>query len=156
MLRDGAIAQCGPPQELYARPLDDELARFIGEANILDGVLDGAFVETPLGRLPARWHGATPPSAGPVSVLVRPEQIELRPADGERGLSGEIARSGYHGHDAVVYIAIHEGHGEQLLTVRTPGDTNLAAGSQVRLLARGPMLVWAGPSTNGHPELLEQ
>ena len=157
VLRDGRIAQCAPPQDLYARPIDDELARFIGEANILDGVLDGAFVDTPLGRLPAHWHGEAPPRKCPVSVLIRPEQIELQPGDSERGLMGEIARSGYHGHDAVAYISIHQGHSsEQILIVRTPGDTNLSTGSQVRLLARGPMLVWAAPSTNRHPELLEQ
>ncbi len=156
VLRNGTIAQCSPPQDLYARPVDDELARFVGEANILDGVLDGAFVDTLLGRLPAHWHGEAPPSGCSVSVLIRPEQIELRPGEGERGLRGEIVRSGYHGHDAVAHITIHQGHGEQTLIVRTPGDASLSPGSQVRLLTRGPMLVWAVPSTNGHPELLER
>jgi iron(III) transport system ATP-binding protein len=143
VLRDGTIAQCGAPQDLYARPVDDELARFIGEANILDGVLEGAFVDTPLGRLPAHWHGEAPPSGRLVSVLIRPEQIELHPRDSEQGLTGEIARSGYHGHDAIAHITIHQGHSEQVLIVRTPGDTELSTGSQVRLLARGPTLVWA-------------
>ena len=149
VLRDGKIAQCGPPQDLYARPVDDELARFIGEANILDGVLDGAFVDTPLGRLPAHWHGEAPPSGHFVSVLIRPEQIELHPRDSEPGLMGEVARSGYHGHDAVAHIIIHQGHSEQVLIVRTPGDTHLSTGSQVRLVARGPMLVWPAPSLSG-------
>lgn len=156
VLRDGRIAQCAPPQDLYARPVDDELARFIGDANILDGVLDGAFVDTPLGRLPAHWQGAAPPSKSAVSVLIRPEQIELRPRDGEPGLTGEIARSGYHGHDAVAHITVNQGHREQILIVRTPGDTDLATGSQVRLLARGPVLVWAAPSTDGRPKRLER
>jgi len=40
VLRAGQIAQCAPPQELYIRPADPHLARFIGEANLLDGELD--------------------------------------------------------------------------------------------------------------------
>ena len=42
VLRDGKIAQHATPQEIYARPLDDRLARFVGEANLIAGVLDGA------------------------------------------------------------------------------------------------------------------
>lgn len=146
VLRDGKIAQCARPQDLYAAPVDDELARFIGDANILDGVLDGAFVDTPLGRLAARWQGEAPPGGRSVSVLIRPEQIELHPRDSEPGVTGEITRSGYHGHDAIAHITIQHGHDQQVLIVRTSGDTAFAAGSQVRLLARGPMLVWPAPS----------
>ena len=34
VLRDGTIAQCAAPQELYSRPADPAVARFIGEANL--------------------------------------------------------------------------------------------------------------------------
>ena len=79
-------------------------------------------------------------------VLIRPEQIELHPRDGEPGVTGKITRSGYHGHDAVAHITIQHAHERQVLIVRTSGDTGFATGSQVRLLARGPMLVWPAPS----------
>jgi iron(III) transport system ATP-binding protein len=148
VLRDGKIAQCARPQDLYAAPVDDDIARFIGEANILDGVLDGAFVETPLGRLAAHWHGEAPPSGRSVRVLIRPEQIELHARDGEPGVTGEITRSGYHGREAVAHIAIRHESSEQILIVRTSGDTGFAAGAEVRLLARGPMLVWPAASVN--------
>ena len=36
VLRDGRIAQCGTPLDLYARPADAEIARFIGDANLLE------------------------------------------------------------------------------------------------------------------------
>jgi iron(III) transport system ATP-binding protein len=148
VLRGGKIAQCARPQDLYAEPVDDEIARFIGEANILDGVLDGAFVETQLGRLAAHWHGEAPPSGRSVRVLIRPEQIELHARDGEAGVMGEITRSGYHGHEAVAHITIRHESSEQVLTVRTSGDTSFAAGAEVRLLARGPMLVWPAASVS--------
>ena len=64
VLRSGRIAQHATPQNLYARPIDDELARFVGEANLLEGTLEGASVQTPLGLLPALWQGdPLPPPA---------------------------------------------------------------------------------------------
>jgi iron(III) transport system ATP-binding protein len=148
VLRDGRIAQHTTPQELYARPIDDELARFVGDANLLRGVLDGALVETPLGTLPARWDGQPPPTPCQATVLIRPEQIDLRPADSEEGgISGLIVRSGYHGHDAILYVQTAQEGSEQLLLVRTPGDAGLTPGSKVKLSARGPVLVWPAPST---------
>jgi iron(III) transport system ATP-binding protein len=146
VLRDGRIAQYATPQDLYARPVDDQLARFVGEANLMAGVLEGTHVDTPLGRLPAFWHGEPLPARCLVTVLVRPEQIDLHPSDGEKGLSGRIVRSGYHGHDAVLHVQIgHEGS-EQLLLVRTLGDAQLSPGSNVKLGALGPVLVWPANS----------
>jgi iron(III) transport system ATP-binding protein len=143
VLRDGRIAQCATPQNLYAHPLDDELARFVGEANLIEGVLDGAFVETPLGRLEALWHGEPPPNSSAVIVLVRPERIDLHPPDAQEGLAGRIVRSGYHGHDAVLHVQVGEERTVQTLLVRTLGDARLAPGSSVKLRATGPVLVWS-------------
>ena len=54
VLRDGRIVQYAAPQDLYARPADPALARFIGGANLLDGTLASTapdVVDTILGRL---------------------------------------------------------------------------------------------------------
>jgi iron(III) transport system ATP-binding protein len=50
-LRDGTIAQYAAPEDLYCRPVDAGLASFVGEANLLEGVLNGAMVKTLLGNL---------------------------------------------------------------------------------------------------------
>jgi iron(III) transport system ATP-binding protein len=142
VLRDGTIAQYATPQDIYARPVDDALARFVGEANLLEGVLEGELVQTPLGRLPALWRGEPLPTGCPVTVLVRPEQIDLHPGDGEEGLGGRIVRAGYHGHDAVLHVQIGREGAERLLLVRTLGDAQLPPGSSVKLAIRGPVLVW--------------
>jgi iron(III) transport system ATP-binding protein len=146
VLRDGEIVQCATPQELYTWPVDDDLARFIGEANVIAGILDGTLVDTPLGKLAAQWRGEPLPSGSSVRVLIRPEQIEMTAADREEGLAGQIMRSGYHGHDAVLHVEIDEEHGERQLTVRTAGEVPPTPGSKVRLSARGSVLVWAAPS----------
>ena len=146
VLRDGRIAQCATPQDLYVRPVDDQLARFVGEANLLDGALDGALVDTPLGKLPVHHHGAPLPSGCPVSILIRPEQIELRsPADGDGGLRGRVVSRGYHGHDAILRVQTEQEHHARLLIVRTPGDVQVGPGEEVELSARGPVLVWPTP-----------
>ncbi len=41
VLRDGKIVQQGAPSELYERPVDEQLARFLGAVNLLDGELRG-------------------------------------------------------------------------------------------------------------------
>jgi iron(III) transport system ATP-binding protein len=92
VLRDGAIAQCDAPQELYSRPVDADMARFIGEANLIPGILNGSSVQTLLGVLAvtgadagedgpagAARNGSAGPGHRPAMVLIRPEQVELVP-----------------------------------------------------------------------------
>ena len=71
-----------------------------------------------------------------MTVLLRPEQIDLHPSDGEQGPSGRIVRSGYHGHDAVLQVQIGQNGAEQLLLVRTLGNARLSPGSTVKLAAQ--------------------
>ncbi|MBL6457625.1 ABC transporter ATP-binding protein [Belnapia sp. T6] len=72
----GRIEQVGPPAEVYARPATRFVADFLGESNLLDGVLaDGAvriggFTPVPLPGLPP----------GPVTLLLRPEALRLAEA----------------------------------------------------------------------------
>jgi iron(III) transport system ATP-binding protein len=153
VLRDGRVAQCGPPQDVYARPVDGDLARFLGDANLLAGTFDGEFVDTALGKLPAQWHAEPMPTPCPVTTLIRPEAIQLRMA-GARGTPGRITRVDYHGHDAVVHVEIDGA----LLIVRGSGDARLTPGTDVTLTARGPTRIWpsshaaamAGGRQSGH------
>jgi iron(III) transport system ATP-binding protein len=151
VVRDGRIAQCATPQELYLRPVDDEVARFVGEANLIDGVMDGELVQTALGSFRATWRGTPASTPCRVSVLIRPEQIDLRPAltshtgspaHGEGPRTGRIVKTGYHGHDSLLHVRIAREHGEQPLVVRMLGDTRLPSGTEVRLSVRDSVLVW--------------
>src|ERR1017187_8512123 len=139
VLRDGKIAQCASPEDLYLRPVDADLARFIGDANLVDGVLDGTTVHTILGRLPVEASEAPHPPPGPVTVLIRPEQVELQPA-GAASLAGRVVSCGYHGHDAVVHVQPEQDGAAQVIIVRIAGGRQLPAGSPVSLRTRGPVL----------------
>ncbi|MDX6394979.1 MAG: iron(III) transport system ATP-binding protein [Streptosporangiaceae bacterium] len=153
VLRDGRIAQCDAPQDLYARPVDADMARFIGDANLVAGVLDGAVVDTLLGRLPVELDDGRATASGPVTVLVRPEQVELGP-NGQHpgltagGLTGRVVGYGYHGHDAVVKVQPEQDPAAPLVIVRTLGAGDLPPGSLVILRARGPVRAWPQPGAS--------
>jgi iron(III) transport system ATP-binding protein len=164
VLRDGGIAQCAAPQELYSCPVDADMARFIGEANLIPGTLNGSSVQTLLGRLavlsaaPAAGSGPGSGQTGrngqganghrPAMVLIRPEQVELIPGTPDPGhtdadgLTGRITGYGYHGHDAVVTVQPERDPQAPPLTVRTLGGQALSPGSRVTLRAHGPVIAW--------------
>ena len=142
VLRDGKIAQCAAPLDLYTQPADPELARFVGEANLVDGVLAEEGVETILGSLPVYSGARAGLNPGRVTVLVRPEQIDIAARNGARGLTGRIVAYGYHGHDAVVHVAPDSEPSAPAIVVRMLGGCDLPAGSPVTLHARGPVLAW--------------
>jgi iron(III) transport system ATP-binding protein len=145
-LRDGKIAQYAAPEDLYCRPVDADLASFVGEANLLEGVLSGATVKTMLGNLPLDSAATSLGSAGQVTVLIRPEQIEIA-AVGDPpapdGLPGRVASYGYHGHDAVLHVQADRAPDDRTIMVRVSGGPHLPVGAPVTLRARGPVFAWA-------------
>jgi iron(III) transport system ATP-binding protein len=145
VLRQGKIVQCAAPQDLYSRPADPEVARFVGEANLVDGVLGNGCVDTMLGALPVQDSALARLDPGPVTVLVRPEQIEISKQNGSRGLTGRIVALGYHGHDAVVHVEPEQQPKAAAIIVRTLGGCELPAGAKVTLRARGPVPAWPRP-----------
>jgi iron(III) transport system ATP-binding protein len=156
VLRDGKIVQYAAPQDLYTRPADAALARFVGDANLLDGQLsepalagsdEARTVDTIFGTLPlATAVPGDPIAPGNVTVLIRPEQLELiagpaaRPDSG--CLSGRVVAREYYGHDAVIRVRPDSGPDGQEVIVRTAGGPQLPAGSPVTVRARGPVIAW--------------
>jgi iron(III) transport system ATP-binding protein len=148
-LRDGRIAQCAPPEDLYSRPADPGLASFIGDANLVEGVVSGSTVKTLFGCLPLDPAVTMPGAAGQVIVLIRPEQIDIVP--NEHGLTAQVTSYRYHGRDAVLYVQPDDEVGDagsQPVVVRVAGGPHraagphLSAGTAVTLRARGPVFAW--------------
>ncbi|HUK72866.1 MAG TPA: ABC transporter ATP-binding protein [Streptosporangiaceae bacterium] len=141
VIRGGKIAQLAPPQDLYFRPADPDLACFVGEANLIDGVADGGLACTPFGVLAV--HSALPavPSA-PVTLLVRPEQVEVRPGAEGPGVPGRVLSSGFYGHDAVIRVAPDPSCLPSPIIARVPGHLRVLPGSAIRIGVRGPVIAW--------------
>jgi iron(III) transport system ATP-binding protein len=142
VLRHGVIAQLDTPTGLYGHPGDAAVARFLGEANLLEGEIREGIATTVLGRLPVgSWSG---PSAGGARVMVRPEQIEL--GEVGEGIDGIVTGYEYYGHDAVVRIRLERmgvpEPGVPELVVRITGGPPLVPGHRVGLSVRGPVVAW--------------
>jgi iron(III) transport system ATP-binding protein len=158
VLRDGRIVQDGSPDELYNRPVDARLARFLGAANLLDARLRDGVALTPLGPLALRGE-ADARAGARATVLLRPEQLTvqaLQPhaagAAGRPGIAGRVAQCRYYGHDALMQIDIvsPDPAPAASLLARVPGDRALAAGTPVSVSAKGPATVLADAS--GRPD----
>ncbi|MBL1084994.1 ABC transporter ATP-binding protein [Streptomyces actinomycinicus] len=77
VMRDGRIAQTGTPLEVWQRPADAFVARFLGFDNVAGATVAGAAADSPWGKLPVPDGSAQ----GNRTVLVRPAGVRLRPAD---------------------------------------------------------------------------
>lgn len=78
-MKDGVIQQIGSPQDIYNEPVNAFVADFIGESNILDGIMLKDFlVEFNGVEFVCVDKGFDPHEL--VNVVIRPEDIEVVPA----------------------------------------------------------------------------
>jgi spermidine/putrescine transport system ATP-binding protein len=107
VMNGGRFEQIGAPQKVYELPSTEFVAGFLGASNLLDGRIEsangsearvaldaGGSVKLPAGRLPQR--------NGDVRVGVRPEKIEIKPAQHAVNGSGNSI-------DATVMISTYTG-----------------------------------------------
>ena len=80
VMRDGNILQIGTPQDIYNEPCNAFVADFIGESNIIDGIMHKDFlVEFANDYFDCVDKGFEPKER--VQVVVRPEDFKMVPAD---------------------------------------------------------------------------
>jgi len=143
IMSEGRLQQVGTPQEVYAKPVNTFVARFIGSPpmNIVSGVLEsssgivsfaGAAVAAPE-WLRERYTART---AVPLEVGVRPEQLQIVEGVSASRMSGapawrdsialDVARVEDLGHEALVHGTTVAG---DAIVARVP-----AGGSRVRAI----------------------
>jgi putrescine transport system ATP-binding protein len=98
VMREGAVAQIGPPREVYERPASRYVAEFLGEANLFP---DGAGFR-----------------------LVRPERMTLWPSQTAGAMAGEVVEIAYLG-DRTRYV-VRRAEGRPLLVSRANQGPPLA------------------------------
>jgi iron(III) transport system ATP-binding protein len=137
VLRGGRVAQYGTPQEVYARPADPWVASFVGDAVVLPATRDGAgHALTALGRIAVADGGAPAGAAanGAGTVVLRPEQLRLTPADGPHAARGTVTEVRFHGHEALVLVEVA---GTGPVTVRSAGAVAVAPGEPAAIALTG-------------------
>ncbi|GAA2404686.1 ATP-binding cassette domain-containing protein [Streptomyces coeruleofuscus] len=135
VVRDGRVAQCATPQDLYRHPADPWIAGFVGDAVLLPGTVDadpGDTARTALGTVPL----AAPPG-GPRAgtVLLRPEQLRLTGEDSVGAVRGTVTDVSYFGHDAMVTVAV-DGH-DTPIGIRVAGPIRVRPGEQTGVRVEG-------------------
>jgi iron(III) transport system ATP-binding protein len=148
IMRDGRITQEDTPREIYQRPVDPETAAFIGTANLVAGTYDGGHVTTPLGQHVLN-PGQHTPAPGRVTVLIRPEQLQLCPVQ-PGTLTAQVADCSYYGHDALLTVRPEHAGDLGELRARTDSPDPPEPGSMVTLAVHGCVAAWsAHPRPNG-------
>lgn len=82
VMNQGYIQQIGTPEMIYNEPVNAFVADFIGDSNIIDGIMIEDRVVSVLGtRIPCVDEGFG--CNRPVDVVIRPEDVEIvKPEDG--------------------------------------------------------------------------
>lgn len=128
VMRGGKIEQLDHPSNLYTKPHSRFVAEFVGAASFMPGRADGNQVTTPLGQATLME-----PATGDVSVLLRPEYLEVRV-----GGESTVELVEFYGHDAMVLVKHSSG---TVVRVRTEATTTLRRGDAVTVAADGRPLV---------------
>ncbi len=85
----GIIQQIGTPEDIYNEPVNAFVADFIGESNIVDAIMVKDYLVNFGGvNFDCLDKGFEPNEQ--VEVVVRPEDIEIRPVGSKDSLTGEI------------------------------------------------------------------
>src|SRR5262249_54992515 len=141
VMEAGRVEQIGQPEDVYRRPATPFVARFLGRANFLAGVVasieaDGAVVRLDGGELSIVAGQRPGVVAGlHVHVMIRQESIRFAPLDGDAG-------GGNHFPATVVFHAfagqahhyvVQLGDGREL-EIAAPGTTEpLPRGTRTRV-----------------------
>jgi iron(III) transport system ATP-binding protein len=143
VIRDGVIAQFDSPHDIYSRPVDADLAHFVGDVNLLAGSYDGDAVTTALGRLVLQDPPVSSVRGATATVMVRPEQLLLSPGDAADPGACEVVDHEFYGHDAIVRLKSLHQSGPELLVVRVRGGVEWPRGAVAAVAVDGPVVAWA-------------
>ncbi|MGD1220420.1 MULTISPECIES: ABC transporter ATP-binding protein [Streptomyces] len=98
VMRDGRIAQSGTPLEVWQRPADAFVARFLGFDNVVEATVSGEAADTPWGKVPVPQGSRQ----GVGTLLVRPAGVRL--VDGADGLRCTVAARTFRGTHVAVQL----------------------------------------------------
>jgi ABC-type Fe3+/spermidine/putrescine transport system ATPase subunit len=128
VMRAGVIDQVDAPVTLYDKPRTAYVADFVGASNLIPAKAVAGRVELIDGQ-----HCASP-VAGDVAVLVRPENITLRPLEGRRdGVAGVVSFARHLGPTSEYEVAVDGLAPLRVLVIRPSRGATFALGTQVRI-----------------------
>ncbi|MCI7138641.1 MAG: ABC transporter ATP-binding protein [Oscillospiraceae bacterium] len=135
VMRAGEIQQIGTPIDIYNEPINAFVADFIGESNILDGVMIKDYVAEFAGRR-FDCEDFNFKENEPVDVVIRPEDIKISaPEDGQitgtvesvifKGVHYEIVVADKEGYRWKVHTTLYEEPGREVGLSVIPYDIHI-------------------------------
>ncbi len=127
IMKDGYIQQVGTPEEVFHKPANTFVARFIGapSMNLLEGRVSGGAVS--LGAGPEVRVPALRKSGGDVLLGVRPD--DLHPGSGNPIVTGTVSLREPLGSETLIYVDTALGE----ITAKADGRTPPEVGATVEL-----------------------
>ena len=134
VMKDGKIQQTGSPQDIYNEPVNAFVADFIGESNIISGVMHKDFLVEFAGvKFDCEDKGFEPMEA--VDVVIRPEDIDVVPIEEGmitgrvedvifKGVHYEITVNG-HGFNWIIHSTDSQEVGAMIGMTLTPNDIHV-------------------------------
>lgn len=107
VMRSGKLEQIGTPQEIYNSPSNEFVANFIGLANRLPAATSGDTAQVLGSTVPLLPQSA----AGKVTLLVRPERLQVTRADSTTTAArrGRITSIGFLGAHTELHVQLESG-----------------------------------------------
>jgi putrescine transport system ATP-binding protein len=112
----GRIVQAAPPAEIYERPRSRWVAEFVGDVNLIEGLVletdaGGAVIGDKGGR---RYRVAAGAAMGAqVAIALRPEKVRIQagpaPHDASNVMHGQICDVGYLGGVSIYKVRLEDG-----------------------------------------------
>lgn len=126
--RDGRIEQIGTAESLYETPSSVFVADFMGESNILTGIIpDRATSRLTTDHMDIPIHRNGTDHVGNAAVVIRPERVRLRGAETRPThtntvvLDGILTQTLYLGNSRKYVVTLP--HGQKLTALCPPGDS---------------------------------
>ena len=153
LMNQGRIEDAGSPAEVYMNPRSRFAASFMGEINLIEGVVEdsrpeGIVVRSPLGRvtLPASRFGSVDRSPGTVVAIgIRPEHFRAQPESTQGGSpldlgTARITDAAFFGTHHRCQLLAGEGQGMKIIT-HYPQESSLSAGDLVTMCVDGDRIL---------------
>jgi len=118
---DGQLAQVATPDQIYEAPNSTYVADFIGDVNLIEGVVDVPEKGTAKDAVSIRWSTTEPvikatsdiglPAAATVHFAIRPEKVSIsteRP-EADNVISGKILDIAYLGNISTYHVEVAPG-----------------------------------------------
>ncbi|CAI1930393.1 ABC transporter ATP-binding protein [Serratia proteamaculans] len=137
VMRNGRLAQVGPPQDLYLRPVDEPTATFLGETLVLSAELEQGWADCVLGRIAVDDHQR----CGPARIMLRPEQIQISQCEAQQQSQAMVTSIDFAGFVSTLNLRMTGS--DTAIEIKTVSREGIRAGSHVNLNIIGQAHIFA-------------